>query len=365
MRRGHRFLAYSLGTLAAASAAGRLIARRDGKREDPAADEPFGAIRGEPAPVAGPSERELYVERFPQDRAENRPPGGTLLFTHGWCLTEAAWHYQKRELAGGRYSLVTWDLPGHGHSQPLPRDHLSLDQAADGLAAVIDGRTEGDVVLVGHSLGGIVTIRYLAAHPDTAKRRVRGVVLASTPLMHVARSVAGRWPWAGIEARVLAGILERVVESDTTDRILWRDVGRQEVNKLSYRIVRVGFGDHPLPSHVRFIRDVIASVPPEVRADTFRTMNGYDARPDLAGIATPALVIAGNRDRLMTPADAPAMAERLRRGRHLLLPGAGHALFIENHEAFNRAVRDFARRRLVPRSPQPSPTSPAGRKSAR
>jgi pimeloyl-ACP methyl ester carboxylesterase len=170
MRRGHRFLAYSLGALAAASATGRLIARRDGRREDPAADEPLGAIRGEPVPVAGPSGRELYVERFPADGAAGQsPPGGTLLFTHGWCMTEAAWHYQKRDLAGGRFSLLTWDLPGHGHSQPIPRDHLSLDQAADGLAAVIDARTEGDVVLVGHSLGGIVTIRYLATHMPTRR----------------------------------------------------------------------------------------------------------------------------------------------------------------------------------------------------
>lgn len=364
MRRGHRFLAYSLGTLAAASAAGRLITRRDSRREDPAADEPLGAIRGEPAPVAGPSGRELYVERFPAEGANGRPPGGTLLFTHGWSMTEAAWHYQKRDLGGGRYSLVTWDLPGHGLSQPLPRDHLSLDQAADGLAAVIDDRTEDDVVLVGHSLGGIVTIRYLAAHPDTARLRVRGIVLASTPMMHLARSVAGRWPWAGIEAKVLASILERVVASGFSDRLFWRDVGMREVNLLSYRIVRVGFGDHPLPSHVRFIRDVIASVPPEVRADTFRTMNGYDARPDLDGIATPALVMAGDRDRLMSPADAVAMAARLRRGRHLLLPGAGHALFLEHHEAYNRAVREFARRRLTARA-RPTLTPRTGRKAPR
>jgi pimeloyl-ACP methyl ester carboxylesterase len=203
---------------------------------------------------------------------------------------------------------------------------------------------------VGHSFGGAVTIRYLAKHADTAKRRVRGVVLASTPLMHVARAVAGRWPWAGIEARFLAGMIERVVRSGFTDRLLWRDVGMPQVSRLSYRVVRVGFGDRPLPSHVRFMRDVIASVPSEVRADTFGTMNGYDARPDLDRIAVPALVVAGARDRLMSPADSVAMASRLRRGRHLLLPGAGHAVFVEAHEALNEAVSRFARRRLAPRS---------------
>jgi pimeloyl-ACP methyl ester carboxylesterase len=282
-------------------------------------------------------------------------------------MTEAAWHYQKRDLAGGRFTLVTWDLPGHGHSEALPRDHLSLDHAADALAAVIDGRAEGDLVLVGHSFGGAVAIRYLAVHAETAKRRVRGVVLASTPLMHVARAVAGRWPWARIEARLLAGMMERVVQSGLTDRVLGRDVGMPEVSRLSYRLVRVGFGDRPLPSHVRFMRDVIASVPPEVRADTFRTMNGYDARPDLDRIAVPSLVVAGARDRLISPADSMAIASQLRRSRHLLLPGVGHAVFIEAHEALNDAVWRFAARRLAPR-PTSGPRrrrSQTGRSAAR
>jgi pimeloyl-ACP methyl ester carboxylesterase len=366
LRRGHRFLAYSLGTVAAASAAGRLITRRDGKRHDPAVDEPLGAIRGEPSRIKGPGGRWLYAERFPK-ASEPDLAGtlGTVLLTHGWCSTEAAWHYQKRDLAGGRFTLATWDLPGHGHSEALPRGHLSLDHAADALAAVIDSHAEGNVVLVGHSFGGAVTIRYLAVHAETAKRRVRGVVLASTPLMHVARAVAGRWPWAGIEARVLAGMMERVVQSGFTDRVLWRDVGMPEVSRLSYRLVRVGFGDDPLPSHVRFLRDVIASVPPEVRADTFRTMNGYDARPDLDRIAVPTLVVAGARDRLISPADSVAIASRLRRGRHLLLPAAGHAVFIEAHEALNEAVSRFAARRLAPRL-RPGPRrSQAGRGAAR
>ena len=366
MRRGHRFLAYSLGTLAAASAAGRLVTRRDERREDPAADEPLGAIRGEASTVEGPGGRRLYTERFPgSPQPAASAASGTLLFTHGWCMTEAAWHYQKRDLAGDRFAVVTWDLPGHGHSEAVPRDHLSLDHGAEALAAVIDAHDDGDLVLVGHSFGGAVTLRYLASHAGTAKRRVRGIVLVSTPLMHVARAVAGRWPWAGIEARVLAGAMERVVRSGLTDRVFWRDVGMRGVGSLSYRVVRVGFGDRPLPSHVRFMRDVIASVPAEVRADTFRTMNGYDARPDLDRIAAPTLVVAGARDRLMSPADSVAMASRLRRGRHLLLPEAGHAVFIEAHEALNVAVSRFAARRLASRPRRDTGRSGVGPGTAR
>ncbi|HWC33043.1 MAG TPA: hypothetical protein VG709_07945, partial [Actinomycetota bacterium] len=114
MKRSRRFLAFSAAALAAAATAGRVVARRDGRREGASDEEHLGSIRGEPSVVRGPRASRIYTERF-----DARPGGsGTLLFTHGYCLTEALWHYQKRDLAGGRHAIATWDLPGHGHSPP-------------------------------------------------------------------------------------------------------------------------------------------------------------------------------------------------------------------------------------------------------
>lgn len=344
MRRGRRFLAYGVGALAAATAAGRLLARRDVRRPDPAGNDNLGSLRGNPREVRGPRASRLYTEWFPAAAKSL----GTLVFTHGYCLTEAVWHYQKRDLAGRDLSLVTWDLPGHGHSPGIAPGRLTLDFASDALAKILDDHAGERVVLVGHSLGGVITIDYLARHPETAAKVVKGVVLVSTPMTPYARSVAGRWPGATLEARAIGRVLQYAVESDLAERVLGKDMGRDELS-LSYRVVRWGFGRRPSPAQVLFVRDAIASVRADVRAETWRVMTRADLTPALGSIDVPALVVIGDRDRLVNPEESRLLAQRLPRGRIASFPDSGHAAFLEDHERFNEVVRRFAERSLAPK----------------
>jgi len=255
------------------------------------------------------------------------------------------WHYQKRDLADG-FGLVTWDLPGHGHSPGVGPGRLSLEFCADALARVIDETSEGKVVLVGHSLGGVITLAYLARHREAAAERVRGAVLVSTPTTHLTRAVAGRWPGAALESRALGWALQFAVESDLAERVLGRDIGRRDLS-LSYRVVRWGFGREPSPSQVLFVRDSIASVRPDVRAETHRVMSGADVAGLLPEVSVPTLVVIGGRDRLVDPLESKMLVDRLPRGRAITFPDAGHAVFLEEHERFNAEVRRFAARRLA------------------
>jgi pimeloyl-ACP methyl ester carboxylesterase len=339
MRRRRRFLVYGVGALATAAAAGRLVTRRDARRPDPAREDALGSLRGHPRMVRGPRASRLYTESFPGSSP------GTLLLTHGYCLTEAVWHYQKRDLADG-FGLVTWDLPGHGHSPGVAPGRLSLEFCADALARVVDETSEGKVVLVGHSLGGVITLAYLARHRETAAERVRGAVLVSTPTTHLTRAVAGRWPGAALESRGLGRALQFAVESGLAERVLGRDIGRRDLS-LSYRVVRWGFGREPSPSQVLFVRDSIASVRPDVRAETHRVMAGADVAGLLPEVSIPTLVVIGGRDRLVDPDDSRMLADRLPRGRAVTFPDAGHAVFLEEHERLNAEVRRFAARRLA------------------
>lgn len=341
MRRGRRYLLYSMGALAGA-AAGRMAGRRDSRREDPAAGDHLGSIRGEARRIRGPRAVDLYAEWFPG----REDPSGTVILTHGYCLTEAVWHYQKRDLAGGSFGMATWDLPGHGASPRVGSGGLTLEVAVDALARVVEELGQEDVVLAGHSLGGVITLGYLVRYADVVRERVRGVVLVSTPLQHFARAAAGRWPGATVEARALGGMVQSVVESDLLDRVLARDVGTEEISALSYRLVRWGFGHQPSPTQVRFIRDALASVPPDVRAETFRIMTGWDFTPHLPQLKLPTLVVIGSRDRLVNPAESRTLAEHLPRGRTVVFPDAGHAVFLERPNRFNGEVRRFAERCL-------------------
>jgi non-heme chloroperoxidase len=235
---------------------------------------------------------------------------------------------------------------------------LTLDFCADALAKVVDEYADGGVVLTGHSLGGVITLAYLARHPESAARLVRGAVIVSTPMMHFARSVAGRWPGATLEARALGKAMQAVVDSTLTERFLGRDIGKDHLG-LSYRVVRWGFGRSPSPSQVLFVRDAIASVRPDVRAETYRVMTGADLSPLLPEITVPTMVVVGERDRLVNPVESRMMADLLPNGRLVEFPRCGHAAFLEDHDRFNEEIRRFATRRLVPNSVRRNGKRPA------
>jgi pimeloyl-ACP methyl ester carboxylesterase len=351
MGRVRTLLLGSAGALAG-YASGKVLTRRRDRGVGlvlPDDEEFLGSARGTPQVIRGPRSSRIYTERFAAGAGAGvgAAGGGTIVFTHGWCVTEAIWHYQKRDLGGRAHRLVTWDLPGHGHSTPVARDHLTIDVAVDALARVIDSIPDEDpLVLVGHSLGGVLTIGYLLRHSETARRRVRGAVLAATPLVHFAHSAAGRWPGASLQARVLGRAMQVAVENGVVDRYFAREAGGGDPTAASYRLVRTGFGGDADPAQVRFVRDMAASVPASVRADTFRAMTGFDLRPRLAELRTPSLLVIGTRDRLVSASEVRELGALIQGARVEEFPGAGHALFLEQHERFTDLVRGFANRRL-------------------
>lgn len=101
--------------------------------------------------------------------------GLPLVLTHGFGDTSSTWDAQWPRLAR-RCRALRWDLPGHGRS---PRhdgpEAYSRNAALDHLDAMIRW-VGGDAVLIGHSLGGYLSLCRAVTRPES----VRGLVLLST-----------------------------------------------------------------------------------------------------------------------------------------------------------------------------------------
>jgi pimeloyl-ACP methyl ester carboxylesterase len=102
--------------------------------------------------------------------------GGTgglpVVFVHSAAGTTAHWQAQLDHLRRTRRALAI-DLRGHGRSAP-PRDgDYRIASLADDLRVVLETLALPRVVLVGHSLGGVVCAAFAGAHP----RRVAGLFL--------------------------------------------------------------------------------------------------------------------------------------------------------------------------------------------
>jgi len=117
-------------------------------------------------------------------RGLGRPPhaahgsfgrGSVIALVHGLGSRPDHWLGTARLLAR-RHHVLLVDLPGHGLSEmPNP---FSLDRAVDAMEQALDAETSEPVILVGHSVGGLVATRLALEHPE----RVRALVLVETAL---------------------------------------------------------------------------------------------------------------------------------------------------------------------------------------
>jgi pimeloyl-ACP methyl ester carboxylesterase len=330
----------------AAAGAGAVIAAekvavgRLRLRPDPEADEPFGQLHGRPLTVLADDGVPLHAEISGPDDAPV-----SVIFSHGFALSQNVWHYQRRDLAG-LARCVFWDQRGHGQSGECSQDSCTIPQLGEDLYAVLRATTPGDtpVVLVGHSMGGMTIMALAREHPELFGTKVIGVVLIST--------VAG-----GVDPTIWIPVVLRPIARQTAAPVL-RGVsrgpaaglverGRQAAGDLAFLSTRyVAFGDPSVsPAVVDFLERIIRATPVGVVAAFYLALLRHDERAALATLGqVPVTVIAGESDRLVPLAQSEEMAEQIPGAELVRVPGAGHAVILERPEFVNRAISDLVAR---------------------
>ncbi|MGA8258861.1 MAG: alpha/beta hydrolase [Arenicellales bacterium] len=131
-------------------------------------------------------QRQAYAYTGSRDLDPGRE---TILFVHGAALDHTVWLLQSRYFAHHRRNVLAVDLPGHGRSEGplLP----SIEAMADWLFAVLDALAVREAILVGHSMGSLVTLEAAARYPDRTRRLAllgSAVPMAvADPLLNAAR----------------------------------------------------------------------------------------------------------------------------------------------------------------------------------
>lgn len=349
---------------AMAAGAGALIAAEKAAvgrlrlRPDPEADEPFGQLRGRALTVLADDGAALHVEI---DGPDDAPV--TVIFCHGYALSQDVWHYQRRDLAGAA-RLVFWDQRGHGRSGESPGERASIGQLGSDLYTVLTAVAPGDgpVVLVGHSMGGMTVMALARQHPELFGAKVTGVMLISTtagevdptvwipvPLRPVARHAAAP-VMRGVSRGWPAGLVERV---------------RQAAGDLSFLGTKyVAFGDQAVsPAVVDFLERVIRATPISVVAEFYLALLSHDERAALSILArVPVIVITGEKDMVVPVRQGERLAAGIAGAELVLVPGAGHAVILEQPALINALITRLLQRAAQARQPEPgSPPDAAAR----
>jgi 3-oxoadipate enol-lactonase len=254
---------------------------------------------------------------------EEEGTGEPLLFLMGLGGDLGGWQLQRADLVR-RYRCVLVDNRDAGASADATGPYGLADMAADALG-VMDHLGIARFHVVGASMGGAVAQHLALAAPA----RVATLVLASTWARTDAflRAVFSSW-------RLLA---ERLAPDELLAAVApWAFTARfleqpsPEVVAIQARRAR------STPSVAAYQRQVDACL-------------GHDVVGLLPLLRTPALVLTGEEDILTPPRYGRAVAAALGRAEVQLVPGTGHACFLEGPKAFTERVQRFlARHPLAP-----------------
>jgi pimeloyl-ACP methyl ester carboxylesterase len=301
-------------------------------RPDPEAREPLGDIDGTPVAVTTWDGTRLNVDVIGE--------GPTLVFGHGFSLCARAWHYQRRDLPG-RFRCLFMDQRGHGASGRPDTGDYSLEAIARDIGAVIEWSGADRVVLVMHSMSGMAALKLAELEPKLLEERVAGLVLVDTTYSDTLRGMGAALTSRGA-ARVQLALYSAAyrLAGQDPDRALQL---RRRGSDMGYLATRLfGFGSNPSPSQVAFIDRLLGATPVEVWTEVFPGLLDFDLEHVLATLPVPALVVAGDTDRLVPVASARHMATTIPDARLVVLPDAGHMAFMEEHELLDAALTAFA-----------------------
>ena len=132
--------------------------------------------------------------------------GIPIILTHGWGLDSREWNHLKRELSD-RFRLIVRDEPGLGKStRPTNRDY-NLKSLAHDLQAVLALAGDKPAILLGHSIGGMITLTFCDLFPALLGSRIIGLVLMYTTPTDPVRTTSGGGFFTAIEKPVLVPLM--------------------------------------------------------------------------------------------------------------------------------------------------------------
>ncbi|QNE75543.1 alpha/beta fold hydrolase [Streptomyces finlayi] len=360
----------AIGVIAAGAAAGVAVERmtvgrgmRKKARLALDAAGPYGALRGVPGKAVADDGTALHYEvdevelesgtgSGPAATGSRRrrlfgrkaPTPVTVVFSHGYCLSQDSWHFQRAALRG-LVRTVHWDQRSHGRSErgrgPAEGVPVSVDQLGRDLKAVIDAAApEGPLVLVGHSMGGM-TMMALADHdPALIRDRVAAVAFVGTSSGKLGEVSFGL-PVAGVNAvrRVMPGVL-RALGSQTE---LVERGRRATADLFASLIKRYSFGSRDVdPAVARFAERLIEATPIDVVAEFYPAFTEHDKSGALpAFLHVPVLILAGAKDLVTPSSHSEAIAEILPGAELVIVPDAGHLVMLEHPDVVNERLADL------------------------
>lgn len=230
----------------------------------------------------------LYYFEHSRDAVAPNP----IVLIHGAGGNHLYWPPEIRRMKGQH--IFALDLPGHGKSGG-PGEQ-SIQGYSDALLRWMDILGLQIITLVGHSMGGAVTMTFASQHRD----RIAAMGLIST----------------GARLKVDPSLMEHTASSGTFASAVEMMIGRSFSESADPRLVGLAMR--------RF-----KETRPSVLHGDFVACDAFDIRETMFTLTAPTLVVCGDQDRMTPLRFSQHLARHLPDARLDLVPDAGHMVILE------------------------------------
>jgi len=234
----------------------------------------------------------------------------TLVFIHGWCSNRTFWREQLDEMAK-KYRVIAIDLPGHGESG-RNRGEWSITSFAEDVKTVVKSLNQERVVLIGHSMGGLVALE--AAH--LLPENVIGVI--------------GIDAISNVESKSESGMMDRAIAAFEADF-------EGTMNAFMPRM----FSPNTDSAIVQWAAKSSATADKAMAVSIMRGVSEIDEKDLLSSAGVPVRCIYAASDDPSGPQSYVEINKKYADFDAVFVEGVGHFLYLENPEEVNRHLLAF------------------------
>lgn len=263
----------------------------------------------------------IEVERDVRVYVEDIDPGGgrPVLFLHGWPANHNMFEYQYDQLPKYGFRCIGMDLRGFGKSD-RPWKGYGYDRMADDVRVVIDVLQLNNVILVGFSVGGAISIRYMARHRQYGISKL-ALLAAAAPVF----TKRPDYPYGFTKEEVNA-----LIHQTETDRpLMLSDFGK------------MFFASAISPEFRNWFQTLGLEASGYGTTMTAISLRDEDLRNDIPQITVPTGIFHGVLDKVVPIQSATLIHQMIPHSEMHRFEHSGHGVFYDELEKFNYIFYQF------------------------
>jgi pimeloyl-ACP methyl ester carboxylesterase len=238
----------------------------------------------------------IHAERFGK--------GEKIIFIHGAGGNARSWYFQKEFLKASMETILI-DLPGHGQDAH-GAGYSTLTGYTDYIHDALRELKIDKCYMVGHSMGGAITMSFALSFPDMLK----GIVLITT----------------GAKLRVFPKILDTLkIDKEAAVKSI-----------MDYAFSK----NAPAALKENGVKDMMKCKAEVIYGD-FLACEEFDLMDSINKIKKPALIICGNDDLLTPPKYSEYLHKQIEGSQLVKIEDAGHMATLEKPDQVNKAIREW------------------------